>query len=70
MFVYVSRFRFFYKERKISKWEQKINGKNNFTDPGCYELAQKKNALMDNRLFISKTDDISNTATVPFNTDW
>lgn len=37
--------------------------------PGCYELAQKKNALMDNRLFISKTDDISNTATVPFNTD-
>eukprot|EP00105_Crassostrea_gigas_P040442 XP_019924590.1 PREDICTED: uncharacterized protein LOC105332525 [Crassostrea gigas] len=35
---------------------------------GCYELAQKKNALMDNRLFISKTEDISNTATVPFNT--
>lgn len=31
---------------------------------------RKKNALMDNRLFISKTDDISNTATVPFNTDW
>lgn len=44
--------------------------KNNFTDPGCYELAQKKKALMDIRLFISKTDDIPNTATVPFNTDW
>lgn len=47
-----------------------MNGKNIFTDPGCYELVQKKNALMDNRLFISKTDDISNTATVSFNTDW
>lgn len=47
-----------------------MGGKNNFTDPGCYELAQKKKALMDIRLFISKTDDIPNTATVPFNTDW
>lgn len=70
MFVFVSRFRFFYTDKEISKWEQKINGKNNFTDQGCYELAQKKNALMDNRLFISKTDDISNTAAVPFNTGW
>lgn len=61
---------FFYKEREISKWEQKINGKNIFTDQGCYELTQKKNALMDIRLFISKTDDISNTATVPFSTNW
>lgn len=70
MFVFVSIFGFFYTDKEISKWEQKINGKNNFTDQGCYELAQKKNALMDNRLFISKTDDISNTATVPFNTGW
>lgn len=67
MFVFVSRFRFFYTEREISKWEQKINGKNNFTDQGCYELTQKKNALMDTRLFISKTDVISNIATEKFN---
>lgn len=70
MFVFVSIFGFFYTDKEISKLEQKINGKNNFTDQGCYELAQKKNALMDNRLFISKTEDISNTATVPFNTGW
>lgn len=36
---------------------------------GCYDLTQKKNALMDYRLFISKTDDISNIATVKFNTN-
>lgn len=25
---------------------------------------------MDTRLFINKTDDTTNTATVPFKTDW
>lgn len=44
--------------------------KKNLTDPGCYELTKKKSALMDTRLFINKTDDIPNTATAPFNTDW